>query len=696
LLFGFFNSLGQDNTLFEEGLSSKFTDNFTPEYKDYGSKDTTRAISVKFDNFKGRKLIFYDDFVDNRHAWPYWRSLGDSLLQECLGIENNFICRDKAPMADAYTNMQDGRKVVACFTPDQMFKYTSQLKLTKNYVVTFNPLSIKQVEKLPSNYYEGYCEHTTRIHRSFDEKNFGIETNIVQAVGNWGIIFGNFDSDKPYYYFQLQTDNRWTFYTIYPNSKEKIIELESGFMPISFASLEKVNINLKSNGQGGFKVEFWLNDARAGKANVTRMPMSKFDVGYRLDHNSIDGNNIVIANDISVFEFPVETYLDDNIKVSGAWKGVLQRGGENLYNVTAYLNEDHSGFITGRVVYQHAKFTDITITKKLRAQREKNIINFEETSGTFNGFKNKVMLHSMLQKGNMELYGSDSLIVNSCLATNLHRYGEFDTRLNVHSDQIYLSRVKKISVTPTITGYDSINLNRLIEIKNLYFQPDLEEIVWTEETKGSLDNLARELQIYFAKYEDRILLIHGHIDLGGEEVLSIFRAETVREELVQRGVKATIYCIGHGSSQRKSARRGDKKNRRVEIEVLACDSCFNKDGLFVLGEGTELNLIKDLPDEYIINAQFNLTPGGKFYVVMSPGPGMEELRWEIPNIAGGEMQALKIKKRYKIEEDAIMLEFYLDDVRVLTQSLTGYESFGFEVKQGSLTIVNLNIMGPDQ
>jgi hypothetical protein len=81
---------------------------------------------------------------------------------------------------------------------------------------------------------------------------------------------------------------------------------------------------------------------------------------------------------------------------------------------------------------------------------------------------------------------------------------------------------------------------------------------------------------------------------------------------------------------------------------------------------------------------------------MSPGPGMEELRWEIPNIAGGEMQALKIKKRYKIEEDAIMLEFYLDDVRVLTQSLTGYESFGFEVKQGSLTIVNLNIMGPDQ
>lgn len=303
----------------------------------------------------------------------------------------------------------------------------------------------------------------------------------------------------------------------------------------------------------------------------------------------------------------------------------------------------------------------------------------------------------MLQQGNMELYGSDSLIVNSCLSTNLHRYGEFDSRLNVNSDKIYLSRVKKTTNTPRITGYDSINLNRLIEIKNLYFQPDLEEIVWTEETKGSLDNLARELQIYFARNEDIILLIHGHIDLGGDEVLSIFRAETVREELVQRGVKATIFCVGHGSSQRKSALRGDRRNRRVEIEVLACDSCFNqKDYELTLGEDTKLDLIKDLPDEYIINAQFKLTPEGKFFIVMNPGSGMEELRWEIPNIAGGEMQALRIKKRYKIEEDAIMLEFYLDDVRVLTQSITGYETFGFDVKKGTLNIVNLNIMGPDQ
>ncbi|MGB0430312.1 MAG: hypothetical protein ACPGLV_07545, partial [Bacteroidia bacterium] len=353
----------QDEPVLDEGLSSKFTDNFTPEYREYGGSDTTRAISVKFDQFKGRKLVFYDNFIDNRHTWPYWSSLGDSLLQECIGIDNNYICRDKAPMADAYTNIQDGKKVVACFTPDQMFKYTTQLKVSKNYVVTFNPLSIKQIDKLPSTYYEGYCEHTTRVHRRFDNENFGIETQIAQAAGNWGVVFGNFDSDKPYYFFQVETDNRWSFFAIYPNNKSNPRKLESGFLPVSYLSVNKVNINLKSNGQGGFKVEFWVNDARAGQANVTRMPMSKLDIGYRLDHNSIDGNNIVIAKDFSVFEMPIETYLEDNIRVTGTWKGVLKRSGENLYNVSAYLNEDHSGFITGRFVYQHAKFTDIRITK---------------------------------------------------------------------------------------------------------------------------------------------------------------------------------------------------------------------------------------------------------------------------------------------------------------------------------------------
>ncbi|MGB0430210.1 MAG: OmpA family protein, partial [Bacteroidia bacterium] len=315
---------------------------------------------------------------------------------------------------------------------------------------------------------------------------------------------------------------------------------------------------------------------------------------------------------------------------------------------------------------------------------------------TFKGFQNKVLLHSMLQKGSMELYGPDSLIINSCLATNLHRYGEFDTRINVHSDQINLSRTNKTEATVRISEYDSMNVDKLIEIKNLYFKPDLDEIEQSEETKVSLDNLARELQRYFAKYDNRLLLIHGHIDIGGEEILSIFRAEAIQSELEKRGITGDIFCIGHGSSQRKSAIRGDEKNRRVEIELMHCDSCYYDKNVLHFGEGTKVDLIKDLPDEYILNAQFTLSPGADVYVIMQPGAGMEQLKWQIPNISGGEMQALRVKKRYKSEEDAIMLEFYLDDVRVLTLSLTGYESFGFNVKSGTFKLINLNILGPDQ
>jgi len=687
----------QTETDLNEGLSSKFTDNYTPQYLQYGSADTTRSLSVKFESFEGRKLIFYDDFIDNRHTWPYWSSLGDSVLQECIGIDNNDICRIQGShLADSYTDLRDGKKVVACFTPDQMFKYSNQLKLSKNYVVTFNPLSIKQVSKIPSNYYEGFCEHTTRIHKSFDGKNFGIETKIAQAVGDWGLIFGDFDSDKPYYYFKIKTDNSWAFYAVYPNSKSKPIELESGFMPISYQSLEKVNLNLKSNGQGGFKVEFLINDAKAGQANVTRMPMANMDIGYRLDHNSIDGNNIVIANDISVFEQPIETYLEDNLRTTGAWTGKMKRGNnEDLYNVKVYFNEDHSGFITGRFVFEHSKFSDIIITKKFRAKRSKNIINFEETSGTVKGIKNKVLLHSTLLMGNMELYGPDSIIINACLGSNLHRYGEFDNRLNVFSDRIYISRAKKSTIASNSSEYDSINVGKLIEIKRLYFIPNSPDLEQNDETKNSLDNLARELQRYLASYSNTLLLIHGHTDIGIVQTVSLIRAKSIQSELEGRGVETNIFCIGHGSSQRVSAIRGDPRNRRVEVEVLSIDSMWIKDESIMMHKGSKANMINKLPEEYIITAQFRLDPDAKAFVIMEPRAGGEMLKWEIPNVAGGAMQTLKVRKRYKIEEDAIMLEFVLDDVNYLTQSLTGYSTFGFEIKNGTFILDNLVIFGPE-
>lgn len=678
----------------DNDLSSKLTNNFIPQYYEYASTDTMRRSSIRFENFVGKKLIFFDDFSDNRHTWPHWSSLGDSSLKECLGIDRNYACPgETGAMTDAYTNMQDGKKVVACFTPDQMFKYTSKVKLSKNFVVTLNPVSIKRIEKLPSSYYEGFCEHTTRVHRSFDEKDFIIETTIDQAAGNWGMVFGDLDSERPYYYFKILTDNTWAFYAVYPNNKSKPIELESGAMPISYQSLRKVKLVLTDNGQGGFKVDFWMNDdSRAGSANVTRMPLKALDIGYRLDHNSIDGNNIVIARDISVYEIPVETYLRDNVKVSGAWSGVLLRNKEVVYNVKLYMDEDHSGYVTGRIVLHHSKFSDVKITKKFKARRDRNVINYEEVSGTFQGVSNSVLLHSMLQKGHMELLNPDSIIMDACLASNLHKWGEFDSRINVHSNKIHLVRVqRKEIVGPT---YDKVNVYKKIQIKNLIFLPNTVKLSTDDATTQSIDNLARELQRYFAENPHQMLLIHGHSDVGHTQVLSLMRAISIKSELKTRGVKVDILPIGHGHSHRLTAIKGDPDNRRVEVQIVEFDSCSMIEESLHMKALTEAKLIDNLPDEFILGAQFSQSPDAKVQIILEPKGKNDPLIWDLENTAGGERQSLKIVKRYKIEEDAIILEITLDGVRVLSHSITAYSSFSIKVSSGELVLDNLTIFGP--
>jgi hypothetical protein len=59
------------------------------------------------------------------------------------------------------------------------------------------------------------------------------------------------------------------------------------------------------------------------------------------------------------------------------------------------------------------------------------------------------------------------------------------------------------------------------------------------------------------------------------------------------------------------------------------------------------------------------------------------------------MQTLKVRKRYRADHDAIILEFVLDDINYLSQTLTGYGSFGFDVRTGSMELNNLVIFGPE-
>ena len=54
----------------------------------------------------------------------------------------------------------------------------------------------------------------------------------------------------------------------------------------------------------------------------------------------MDGNYIILANDLSVYELPVKTYLEDNLRLTGTWKGVLMQGKDEIYDVNAVFEED--------------------------------------------------------------------------------------------------------------------------------------------------------------------------------------------------------------------------------------------------------------------------------------------------------------------------------------------------------------------
>lgn len=683
----------------EQGISSRLTKNFVPTYKEYTFEDSTRSRSVNFSRFEDKKLIFFDNFLDNRHIWTHWTSTGDSILRECIGFKGNYICRgDQNHLVDAFTNMSEGKKVLYSFTPDERTKYSNNLKvpLAKDYVITFNPLSIRQVSKLPGTYYESYNEHTTRIQNKFSDKNFVIETNVETAIGSWGVVFGDRLSERPYYYFVIRPDQAWAFCAVYLQNKAKPVELESGTLSIPSAAVRNVKLQLKDNFAGGFEIEFKINDSFVGRSNITRLPLNSMDIGYRMDHNSIDGNNVLVIKDLSIYEDPVKTYLEEGVTLNGLWKGGLYSNGEKLYDVSIDFSESSDGTLSGRFNYRHVRFEDIRMTKTIRGLRMKNFANFEEITASERGVNNPVMRYSLLGMGNLELLDPDSIRLETYVTNNLHLYGNFDKALTFWSDDIRLGRVNK-TTNLRRPEYDNIfeQGNAVIEIENIYFLPNKPDIAEDQSTRQSLDYLARTLQRYLAKYPDRIVLIRGHNDISRRQVLSLMRAFTIKSELIKRGVEGNLFPIGHGHSQRVTGVRGDPRNRRVEIEILDIDSSEYENENLRLKESASAYFINKLPDTYVINTDFSLNPGGEYYILLKNQATNDVFRWEVPNTAGGERQNLRIVRNYRIKEDAIVLEFWLDKVNVLTQSIHNYDSFGFEVKSGTMQIDNINIFAPE-
>ena len=677
-----------------EDISADLTKSFKPTYLEFNASDSARNPSVNLYDYRDRKLVFYDNFDDNRHVWPYWTSGSDSIMRTCIGFADRKISRGKkGEFVNGFTNMEQGKKVLFAFTPEENLKYSNNVPvpLVKNYVITFNPLSIKQVSKLPSPYYEGYNEHTVRIHNDFNKKDFFIESNIEQAVGTWGMLFGNTTNMQPYYYFKINADNTYDLFAIYPQRKSDLVPLAAGNLNMPYTDLKNLVIQFKHMAKGGYRLEFFANNTAIGTAAITTMYLSSLDIGYRLDHNSIDGNNILIVDDLAVYEKAVKTYTPKDFTVNGKWHGGLYRNNKQIYKVTLDLNEQKEGKIKGLITFRHVKYNDVAVTKKFVALRDKNIINFEDIEYAQNGISNDVVLFSLLQKGNFEVLNPDSMVMQSFAANNLDKFGDFDPDFDVNSNTIYLSRFNR--TVEEKNDFDELfaaSENYTIEIENIYFHADEAKILENERTTQSLDQLARSLQKYLARNPSSFIIIHGHTDIGAEQILSLTRAFTIKTELMKRGVTADIFCVGHGSSHRLSERRGDAKNRRVELELKQIEHASYHDESIVLNNNASVFFINDLPiSNYAIQSEFKLSPGKQYVIFKNLSDGL--FKWEIPNTAGGAQQSLRILRRTKKETGEKVLEFWLDEVNVLTQSIHDYKSFGFMVDEGSMDIANINI-----
>ncbi|MCB0736191.1 MAG: OmpA family protein [Bacteroidetes bacterium] len=686
-----FNSLSAQVVEQNQEISSKLTQTFTPNYKEYSPNDSVRSPSVKLGNIQDRKLIFYDEFLDNRHCWSHFQSTNDTLLSECNGFADRKVCLSTPDkLVDSYTNMEDGKKVLFAFTPDSRLKYSNNvpIPLAKNYVVTFNPLSIKQVSKLPTFYYESFCEHSIRIHNNLKKRDLIIETKIETAIGSWGLFFGDLLSNNACYYFRVNPNNTFELSTIYPADRKSPATILSGSLPMNFETVKKLAIELEFKGGQGYKIELKANDVEVGKMNVSKLIVGSVDIGLRLDHTSIDGNNILVCDNIAVYEKVKPMYLPESVNFSGEWTGGLYRRKQKIYHVKLSLKENAQGIIDGRIVYEHTKFNGTRIVKNFKASRQKHIINFEDRALEANGVYNEVVRYSLLQMGHFEVIDPDSIILNSFSTSNLHKLSHFDSEFDLHSTDIYLSRVEK-TINPDEILIDPDNENPSVEV-SILFKPDSWEMSGDKENEENLDALARSLHRYLAMNSDKIILIHGHTDLGFAEMLSLVRANTIKGELLKRGIPPIIFCIGHGNSARVGP-HGDPRNRRVEVEVLSIDSAKFVGESIVMKGPTTTFLLKNLPEQFELQIDFKQDTAKHFLLLKNESGGV--YKYELPNTEGGKRQSLRVIKREDPETGMIM-EYWHQGVRLRRETAGKFEQAGFESLGGKLEIENLVIFAP--
>lgn len=154
---------------------------------------------------------------------------------------------------------------------------------------------------------------------------------------------------------------------------------------------------------------------------------------------------------------------------------------------------------------------------------------------------------------------------------------EFDFANNTENalaDEIVVKAEEPITYTPKqLNTTKDLDCNTRVILKNVYFGDN------SANYDGRV-NALKTIQVivdYMNYYPEAVIILHGHSDVLGDPIknfeLSKERVLTVRNSLVLRDIdNGRIRVIAHGSKQPLPRfRKGGKKNRRVEVELICKD-----------------------------------------------------------------------------------------------------------------------------
>lgn len=145
------------------------------------------------------------------------------------------------------------------------------------------------------------------------------------------------------------------------------------------------------------------------------------------------------------------------------------------------------------------------------------------------------------------------------------------THDKLDKDPVLEKASNPITYTPKeLSSSEDLECNTRVNLKNVYFNDNSARYAGRVEALKTIQVIVN----YMEYYPKSSIILHGHCDVMGSAIsnfeLSKKRVLAVRNTLVTKGIESErIRYVPHGSSQPLPGKEsGDKKNRRVEVEVI--------------------------------------------------------------------------------------------------------------------------------